>query len=174
MLTLGFSNLPKKKEAVKALLIIFCIVAIIFGGGYLLLKYFLLDSIIEPGSGYDPRIVFKATLQNPIPTTVQNLQGDALTWQGYSAYLRFNASGKDIDLLIQQGFNQASSDAIIWRFQHPNLPKGTFSPSWKPETIQIKECYEMNNTKNDWTHCGTNWLIIDRSKNEVYFVGLGA
>jgi len=161
----------------KTFLVLICLALLLFGGGYLFLKSIVRDIAIEPGSGYDPKLVFEKTLCRPIPSSVQNLQGDAFTWQGYSAYLRFNASDSDINLLLKQGFEKipmSNVDSLIsLYFQHPNISKIFFSPPWNPEIIKVKECYGMDNISNDWTNSASKWLIIDRSKNEIYFVGFG-
>ena len=117
--------------------------------------------------------MFQHVIQKPIPASVANLQGVGDTWQGYSLYLRFNASKADIDAVIAQGFKPATWQSISFRF---NLPSGydRFTPAWGPGSIPTKECYELSNLKNGWTHSGTHYLVIDRSTGTVYFYGIGA
>ncbi len=132
-----------------------------------------LASRFRPSSANTPQEMFQYTIQNPIPGSVKNLQGVGDTWQGYSIYLRFNASKADIDALIAQGFKPATWASISYRFK---LPPGydRFTPDWDPASISTKECYELSNVKNGWTHSGTHYLVIDRSSGIVYFYGIGA
>ena len=126
-----------------------------------------------PTSASTPQTMFQYTIQNTIPTSVTKLQGVGYTWQGYSLYLRFNASKTDIDALIAQGFQPATWASISYRF---NLPTAhdRFTPEWNPASISTKECYELSDVKNGWTHNGTHYLVIDRSTGTVYFYGIGA
>jgi hypothetical protein len=126
-----------------------------------------------PTSGNTPQEMFQYVILNPIPASVTNLQGVGDTWQGYSLYLRFNASKADIDALIAQGFKPATWESISYRFTlPPNYDK--FTPPWNPGTISTKECYEMANVHNKWTGQGEHYIVIDRSSGTVYFYGVGA
>ena len=130
------------------------------------------SDFIEPG--HPPASdSFRSLLADPIPASVTNLQGKGDAWQGYSVYLRFNASKTDIDALITQRFKPATWASISSRF---NLPAGAnqFTPGWDPASISTKECYELSDVKNGWTHSGTHYLVIDRSTGTVYFYGIGA
>ena len=120
-----------------------------------------------------PKEMFQYTIRNPIPASVKNLQGVGDTWQGYSLYLRFNASDADIDSLIAQGFKPATWQSIASRFK---LPAGydRFTPKWNPASIAAKQCYKLDNVQNGWTHSGAHYLVIDRSTGTVYFYGVGA
>ena len=126
---------------------------------------------INPISPNTPQEMFQHTIQNPIPASVTNLQGIGGTWQGYSLYLRFNASKADIDTVIAQGFKPATWASISYRF---NLPASydRFTPDWDPASIGTKECYELSDVKNGWTHSGTHYLVIDHSTGTVYFYGI--
>ena len=127
---------------------------------------------IEPG--HPPASdAFRSLLADPIPASVTNLQGRSDTWQGYNVYLRFNASKTDIDALIAQGFKRATWASMSHQF---NLPTGhdQFTPDWDPASISTKECYELGDVKNGWTHSGTHYLVIDRNTGTVYFYGIGA
>jgi len=125
-----------------------------------------------PSSANTPQEMFRYVILNPIPASVTNLQGLGDTWQGYSLYLRFNASKADIDILIAQGFKLTMWQSVSGRFA---LPPGydRFNPAWNPGTIPAKECYEMD-VQNGWTGSGTHYLVIDRSSGTVYFYGIGA
>ena len=126
-----------------------------------------------PSSANTPQEMFQYVVVNPIPASVTKLQGVGDTWQGYSLYLRFDASKADIDALIAQGFKLTTWQSISYRFTlPPNYDR--FNPPWDPGTIPSKECYEMQNVKNGWTHQGTHYLVIDRSSGTVYFYGIGA
>ncbi|MCE5277552.1 MAG: hypothetical protein ABFD92_14375 [Planctomycetaceae bacterium] len=131
------------------------------------------DSGSGPSSANMPQEMFQYTIQNPISASITNLQGVGDTWQGYSLYLRFNASKADIDAVIAQGFKPATWASISFRFK---LPAGydRFTPAWDPASISTKECYELSDVKNGWTHQGTHYLVIDRSTRTVYFYGIGA
>jgi len=125
-----------------------------------------------PSSANTPQEMFQYVILNPIPASVANLQGVGDTWQGYSLYLRFNASEADIDALIAQGYKPTTWQSISDWFA---LPPGydRFKPAWNPGAIPTKECYEME-VQNPWTHEGTHYLVIDRSSGTVYFYGIGA
>ena len=126
-----------------------------------------------PSSANTPQEMFQYVIQNPIPSSVTNLQGVGDTWQGYSLYLRFNASDADIDAVIGQGFKPATWQSVSRRFKLP--PEyDRFRPAWKPEAISTKECYELSDVSNTWTGSGTHYLVIDRSAGTVYFYGVGA
>ena len=126
-----------------------------------------------PSSANTPKEMFAYVIQKPIPSSVVNLQGVGDTWQGYSLYLRFNTSKADIDALIGQGFKTTSWQSISYRFKLPP-GYGRFKPSWNPGSISTKECYEMSGVKNNWTHSGTHYLVIDQAGGTVYFYGVGA
>jgi hypothetical protein len=132
-----------------------------------------LASRSHPSSANTPQEMFQYTIQNPVPSSVTNLQGVGDTWQGYSLYLRFNASKADIDAIIAQGFKPAAWTSISYRF---DLPAGydRFTPDWNPASISTNECYELDSVKNGWTHSGTHYLVVDRSAGTVYFYGIGA
>ena len=126
-----------------------------------------------PSSANTPQEMFQYVIQNPIPSSVTNLQGVGDTWQGYSLYLRFNASDADIDAVIGQGFKPATWQSVSRRFKLP--PEyDRFRPAWKPEAISTKEFYELSDVSNTWTGSGTHYLLIDRSAGTVYFYGVGA
>jgi hypothetical protein len=125
-----------------------------------------------PSSGNTPREMFEHLIQKLVPASVRNLQGVGDTWQGYSIYLRFNASEEFIDSLIAAGYKPAAWSEVASHFK---LPKGydKFEPGWTPDAIEQKECYEAE-VSNDWTGTGTHYLLIDRSTGTVYFYGVGA
>jgi hypothetical protein len=125
-----------------------------------------------PSSGNTPQQMFQYVILNPIPASVTNLQGVGDTWQGYSLYLRFEASKADIDAVIAKGYKPATWQSISYRFVLPPA-YDRFEPPWNPEAIPTKECYEMENVKNGWTPQGTHCLVIDRSSGTVYFCGIG-
>ena len=126
-----------------------------------------------PGSANTPQQMFQHVVLDPIPASVVNLQGAGDTWQGYRLYLRFNASMADIDAIIAQGFKPATWQSISYEFTLP-ADYDRFNPTWNPGTISAKECYEMQNVNNGWTHQGTHYLVIDRGSGTVYFFGIGA
>ena len=129
------------------------------------------SEFIEPG--HPPACdCFRTLLGDPIPASVTKLQGKANTWQGYNVWLRFNASKADIDALIAQGFKPTTWKSVSFRF---NLGGGNdpFTPVWDPASISTKECYELREVSNDWTHSGWHSLVIDRSRATVYFYGIG-
>lgn len=116
--------------------------------------------------------MFQYIIRNPIPPSVSQLQAAGDTWQGYSIYLRFNASKADIDAVIAQGFKPATWASISYRFKLPES-WDRFKPSWNPGAIATKECYEMDNVSNGWTAQGAHYLVIDRGSGTVYFHGIG-
>ena len=126
-----------------------------------------------PSSANTAQQMFQAVISNPIPPSVRSLEGLGDTWQGYSLYLRFTASSPDIDAIIEQGFTPIKWRDCADRF---TLPKGydRFKPSWQPADIATKECYELRQVQNSWTHSGTHYLVIDRATGTVYFYGIGA
>ncbi len=117
--------------------------------------------------------MFQALLSNPIPSSVKSLEGLGDTWQGYSLYLRFTASNDDIDAIIKLGFVPIKWSECTDRF---TLPKGydRFKPAWRPADIATKECYELRQVQNSWTHSGSHYLVIDRATGTVYFYGIGS
>lgn len=125
-----------------------------------------------PTSGNTPREMFEHLIQEPLPPGVRNLEGVGDTWQGYSIYLRFQASQEFIDSLIAADYRPATWTKIASKFK---LPKGydEFEPGWKPDAIDKKECYQAD-VSNDWTGNGTHYLLIDRETGTVYFYGVGA
>lgn len=127
----------------------------------------------RPSSTNTPQQMFQNTILNPIPPSVTNLQGVGDTWQGYSLYLRFNASNADIDAILAEGFKPATWTAISYRFA---LPAGydRFTPDWNPTSISTKECYQLDGVKNGWTSLGNHYLVIERRTGTVYFYGVGA
>jgi hypothetical protein len=131
------------------------------------------QDIIGP-SPHAPRELFEALLRKPIPPSVKDLQGTGATWQGYEVYLRFRASAQDTNALVSQGFKPTSWDSISFRFINtPKELRGSIS-NWNPEAIPAKECYQMENVRNGWTHQGEHLLVIDRSTGTVFFYGIGA
>ncbi len=125
---------------------------------------------LGPGSLNTPQEMFQHVIRNPIPPSVKNLQGIGDTWQGYSLYLRFTASDADIDSLVAGGYRPVAWEKIAFRFA---LPTGydRFKPSWDPDAIATKECYEADGMLNSWGN-GFHYLAIDRRTGTVYFYGL--
>ena len=70
-------------------------------------------------SDYAPEMIFRTLVIDPIPASVRDIEGDALTWQGYQACLKFTANDADIDAIIARGFSRASWEAISARFALP-------------------------------------------------------
>ncbi len=126
-----------------------------------------------PSSANTPQQMFAYVIQSPIPPGVTDLQGVGDTWQGYSLYLRFHATDATIDALIAKGYQPATWDRISWRFKLPSKEYDRFKPSWDPQSIVTKECYEAD-VSNTWTGSGSHYLVIDRSNGVVYFYGVGA
>jgi hypothetical protein len=126
-----------------------------------------------PTSGNTPQEMFRYTIRDPIPASVSNLEGVGDTWQGYLIYLRFQTSESDIDSLIASGYQSIKCPAIADRFV---LPKGynRFKPSWNPNLLSSKQCYEADDIKNRWTGSGSHYLLVDRKSGTVYFFGIGA
>ena len=124
-----------------------------------------------PTSGNTPQEMFRYAIQDPIPFSVSNLEGVGDTWQGYSIYLRFQASESDISSLIASRYKSTKCSSIADRFI---LPKGynRFKPPWNPNVPSNKQCYEANNVKSSWG--GSHYLVIDRKSGTVYFHGVGA
>ncbi|MEX1015269.1 MAG: hypothetical protein WDZ31_00885 [Phycisphaeraceae bacterium] len=126
----------------------------------------------RPSSANTPEQMFENVVLSPVPSSVTDLQGIGDTWQGYSLYLRFGAADVDIDAIIAHDYRPTQWSNIEWRFQ---LPPGydQFISQWEPSRIKEPECYEAD-LSNNWTHAGTHYLVIDRSRGVVYFVGFGA
>ncbi len=131
------------------------------------------DDFIEPGHPTADE-AFRSLLVDPVPASIKDLQGSGDTWQGYSIYLRFKATDELIKTLVTQGYHPAKWDEMKSRFELPSEFKSIFKPDWAPESISTKECYEMDNVKNGWTHQGTHYLVLDRASGTVYFYGIGA
>ena len=131
------------------------------------------SDVERPTSGNTPQEMFRYTIHDPIPSSIRNLEGVGDTWQGYSIYLRFQASRADIGLLIAFGYKPVKCSAIADLFA---LPKGYnhFKPSWQPNVLSDKQCYQVNNVKNSWTHSGSHYLAIEQKSGTVYFRGIGA
>lgn len=129
---------------------------------------------IEPGSDYSPEKVFQHIIKYPLPDSISLLQGDAQTWQGYDAWLRFKASSQDIDFLISSGFIPVEWQEISTEFKLTSDFKDKFKPAWKPKSLKNKKCYINKAVKNDWTHFGTHYLVVDRDSGIVYFYGIGS
>jgi predicted transport protein len=138
----------------------------------------IINDIVQPGSNYDPNLVFRHLINKSIPDTVSEIQGDMLTLQGYGIYLRFKADTAFIDNLINSKYKKVQWEQIKYNFNQPGgysqKVSDIFHPPWEPQNVTTKECYELENIKNDWTHSGTNYLLIDRLNGIVYFVGFGA
>jgi hypothetical protein len=127
----------------------------------------------EPTSRNTPEEMFKYIIRDPIPLSIKHLEGVGDTWQGYSIYLRFQASDVDINALIAAGYKPVKCQIIA---DHFVLPTGydRFKPSWNPKLSSDRVCYEDNEVKNSWTHSGAHYLLIDRKSRTVYFSGIGA
>ncbi len=126
---------------------------------------------IEPGA-VPASDTFKRLLLDPIPDTVTDLQGNAETYQGYGAYLRFKTDRATLDQIIATGF----------QFYHPppNPPTHlglhtapVFTPTWAPGSIANPEYYQAD-VQNDWTHSGKHYLIVDPISGTVHFIGHGS
>ena len=129
---------------------------------------------VEPGSDYEPKEVFQHLIESPFPDSILLLQGDAQTWQGYTAWLRFKASPSYIESLINSGFISVEWQKISWRFELPDDLEEKFEPPWDPASLQNKKCYLKKDIKNDWTHAGEHYLVIDVDNSIVYFYGVGS
>ncbi len=130
------------------------------------------DDPIQPGSHYPPEKIFQALIESPVPACISSLQGYALTWQGYNAWLRFEASAEYIALLIDSGFTPVKWTEISVYIELAGEVQDKFEPLWAPESLPNKKCY-IKTVENDWTGSGTHHLVIDRDKGIVYFYGIG-
>jgi hypothetical protein len=125
---------------------------------------------IQPGT-VDARTTLKALIFPEIPTDVTHIEGGAETWQGYSAYLRFQASDVTISRLLGLGYRPT---AFPWHSEKVGLVRPLhFSGGWRPRQINGTESFETN-VKNEWTHSGTHYVVIDRTNKVVYFIGIGS
>lgn len=126
--------------------------------------------LIQPGT-IDASETF-AVLFPTITGKVNDLQGEAETFQGYSAYLRFRADNAVIDKIIADGSYQRCVDTRITEPVNLYSPP-PFNPPWNPQAIAQPECYEAT-LANAWSHSATHYLLIDRTTGIVYFCGSGA
>jgi len=131
------------------------------------------EPLIESGSNYPPEKVFQHIIKSPLPESVSLLQGDAETWQGYRAFLRFKASPQYINSLVSSGFTSVEWQRVSYNFNLlPNL-ENRFKPAWNPEFLTNKKCYLNEDVENDWTNSGFHYLVIDHDNGIVYFSGSG-
>lgn len=130
------------------------------------------DDVVQPGHPA-PLFMFQRLVQDPVPSGVTNLEGYGETWRGYRAYLRFTATTDTINAILATGYKPTVWSKVSFGFELPDGGRNTFSPAWAPASIPNKQCYEAA-VKNDWTHSGTHYLVIDRATGTVYFYGIGA
>lgn len=130
----------------------------------------LRGSLIKPGS-QSAKDTFQQLLLSSIPTTVTDLQGEAETWQGYSAYLRFRADAQTVANIIASGYVKVPSLATNTNLRLHSPPQ--FTPAWNPAGIMNAEFYRAD-VQNGWTHSGTHYLIYEPATGVVYFIGSGA
>ena len=132
-------------------------------------------TVLQPGT-VSASDAFLAFLLPTIPPTVTNLQGEAETFQGYGAYLRFQTDDATIDAIIATGYQPTAG---LWQQLNINLVNihlvtpPSFSPPWSPQSIHNPEFYKMD-VVNSATHSGRHHLIVDRNSGLVYFIGLGS
>ncbi len=133
-----------------------------------------LDLEIEEGK-IDPKLAYRNIIQNPMPNSVKELQGTGGSWQGYVCWLRFKADDPAINAIIAQGYQRMNwQDIALDMDIDPEYDASVFTPDWKPSAINQKECYQLDNVQNPWTHSGTNVLVIDRTTGTVYVWSFGA
>jgi hypothetical protein len=125
-----------------------------------------------PTSANTPEQMFEHIIQRPIPASVSDLQGVGDTWQGYSIYLRFHATPDFIASFLQSGWQPIEWQRIEYRFQLPHISYDRFTPSWAPNAVTRKECYE-GHFPNSWG-TGTHYLLVDRASGTLYFYGIAA
>ena len=125
-----------------------------------------------PTSANTPEQMFEHIVQAPLPPSVTNLQGVGDTWQGYSIYLRFHASPEFIAAFLTSGWKPAEWRSIEGHFHLPNPSYNRFTPSWTPNDITPKECYE-GQFPTSWG-TGTHYLLVDRARGILYFYGIAA
>jgi len=126
-----------------------------------------------PSSKNTPQEMFRYTIQDPISSSIKNIEGVGDTWQGYSIYLRFQASKPDVDSILGSAYKPVNCSTISSRFE---LPKGydRFKPPWNPKITNSTQCYEANGIQNSWTGSGSHYLMFDRKRGIIYFRGIGA
>ncbi len=125
-----------------------------------------------PTSTSTPVEMFTSVILDPVPEGVEGIQGVGDTWQGYSLYLRFEATDEALDSILATGYREVFWSEISEEF---DLPQGydIFDPPWSPSSVINKDCY-MDEVVNGWTHQGTHYLLDDRRTGTVHFRGLGA
>lgn len=138
----------------------------------LIISVFLVSCGDGPSTGNSPEQMFEALIESPIPKSVRKLQGTGDTWQGYSLYIRFNASNEDIDKIINSSYKKADWSDVSYRFRIPSS-YDIFSPKWQPNLVKTKECYRAS-VSNAWTQNGSHYLLVDRSQNLVYIYAVGS
>ena len=118
-----------------------------------------------PSSGNTPQEMFEYLIERPVPSEVTNLQGVGDTWQGYSIWLRFNATDDYMKSLITKGFTSVPCDNVQSDFALPEH-YDRFDPPWMPVFTQ---CYE-GEIASTWGN-GYHILGIDDASHTVYFYG---
>jgi hypothetical protein len=140
-------------------------------------------SDVQPGK-VDAKSTFKALVDDPIPESVGNIEGGALSLQGYQAYLRFEASGEFLDELatcykpVKLPSDRASIRAEVQRrFRLDQKAKERLQEelkNWRPWDVAEPAVYESDGPiKNSWTHEGIIIILIDCKHNVVYFKSTG-
>jgi hypothetical protein len=123
-----------------------------------------------------PQEMFEGVIASPVPEDVSSVQGVGDLADTYYVWLRFRATNRFIDALIESGYHPAEWPEVETKVRLPNSHPGyqRFNPPWAPELVAKKECYE-GEPACLWSPDAppTHYLVIDRSIGTVYFFGSG-
>jgi hypothetical protein len=137
-------------------------------------------SFIQPGlvSAED---TFMALIADPIPDGVEVIDGGALTYQGYTAYLVFSIDQAYLDQLKNRNLasRKLTKDRLKFGFTirediAERLP-ASLKENWQPKSVTNGVIYENTpHYKNGWSHDATETYLIDLDKMMVYYVSGGS
>lgn len=129
--------------------------------------------VIEPG-GAASDVAFAKLVKPDVGAELvpADLQGTALTWQGYRAWLRFSTKDDIVALLLKAGYRECEWSEVEYHFDPPEESVGTFTPPWDPSAMKTRRCF-VAKVVNDWTHAGEHRFVIDAESGVVCFSGTG-
>jgi hypothetical protein len=107
-----------------------------------------------------PEDLFRLLIEDPIPQSVKYLQAAGDSWEGFSVYMRFEASDLFIEDYTSAKFEAVQCYLIDSKMALHSHEYDIFVPSWAPNKVLHPRCYQSRGEVGvKWI--GMQYLVVD-------------
>jgi hypothetical protein len=124
------------------------------------------------GTATPPQVIFETLIAGPIPETVSHLQGAmSSSFQGYVAYLRFQAPSPASAGFSNPPYEPVDCDEILFYFELADQIRSPFSPDWALPSSPDRTCLQATELRNSWAISARNLVMY--ADGWVHFASSG-